>query len=47
MKRSINFFGTTEKPTRVRCHVDGISIPGIGSLRLGIYPKIYIQLQIR
>lgn len=39
MKRSINFFGIAEKKPRVKCHVDGISIPGIGSLRLSNIPK--------
>ena len=37
MKRSVHFFGAPEsksKMPRVQCHVDGISIPGVGSMRL-------------
>ena len=34
MKKGIDFFGTSKRRPRVQCHVDGISIPGIGSMRL-------------
>lgn len=39
MKGSVNFFGTTKKKSRVKCHLDGISISGVGSLRLSNIPK--------
>ena len=39
MKRGMDFFGTPKRRLRVQCHVDGISIPGVGSMRLSNLPK--------
>lgn len=39
MRKGMDFFGTPRRKTRVQCHVDGISIPGVGSLRLSNIPK--------
>ena len=39
MKRSMDFFRVPKKNPRVQCYVDGISIPGVGSMRLSNIPK--------
>src|ERR1700722_6860564 len=39
MKIGMDFFGTPRRRARVQCYVDGISIPGVGSMRLSNIPK--------
>ena len=39
MKIGIDFFGTPRRKSRVQCHMDGISIPGVGSMRLSNIPN--------
>src|ERR1700734_3676973 len=39
MKKGMDFFGTPSRRPRVQCHMDGISIPGVGSIRLSNIPK--------
>ena len=39
MKRGMDFFGTPKRRLRVQCHVDGVSIPGVGSMRLSNIPN--------
>jgi hypothetical protein len=42
MKRGTHFFGAFERKSkipRIQCHVDGISIPGVGSMRLSNLPN--------
>src|SRR5271170_7768974 len=39
MKKGMDFFGTPKRRPRVQCYVDGISIPGVGSMRLSNIPK--------
>jgi hypothetical protein len=42
MKRNMDFFGTPERKStmpRVQCHVDGISISGVGSMRISNIPE--------
>src|ERR1700734_320587 len=44
MKRGMDFFGTPRRKPRVQCHVEGISIPGIGSMRLSNIPKNVLEM---
>ena len=44
MKQGMRFFRESKPRARVQCHVDGVTIPGLGSLRLSNIPKNLLNM---
>ena len=44
MKQGMQFFRESKPRARVQCHVDGVTIPGLGSLRLSNIPKNLLNM---